>query len=54
MDNSIRAENLKTTFPYFDNITVAGLTKEEHDQSVKRFLEALERRNWTLNEKKKH
>ena len=52
MDNLIQAENLKNTFPYLDNITVAGRTKEEHDQNVKRFLEALQRRNWTLNEKK--
>ena len=52
IDNLIQAENLKNTFPYLDYITVAGRTKEEHDQNVKRFLEALQRRNWILNEKK--
>ena len=51
MDNLIQAENSKNTFPYLDNITVAGRTKEECDQNVKRFLEALQRKNWTLNKK---
>ena len=41
MDNLVQDESLKDTFPYLDNITVAGRTQEEHDQNVKRLLDAL-------------
>ena len=40
MDNLIHAENLKNTFRNLHSITVAGRIKEEHNQNVKRFLEA--------------
>ena len=34
MDKLVEEENLKDTFPYLDNITVAGLTQAEHDHNV--------------------
>ena len=46
----IEEERLKDTYPYLDNVTVAGHTKEEHDKNVKAFLDAIKRRNFTLNE----
>ena len=52
MDNLVQVEGLKDTFPYLDNITVAGHTQEEHDRNVKRLLECLQRRKWTLNNSK--
>lgn len=52
MDRFVEDEGLKNTFPYLDNITVAGHNQEEHDANVKRFREAIERRNLTLNESK--
>ena len=45
-------EGLKETFPYRDNITVAGRTQQEHDYNVRQLLDALHCRKWTLNEKK--
>ena len=39
MDNLVQVEGLKDTFPYLDNITVAGHTQEEHDRNVKRVVE---------------
>ena len=52
MDNLMQVEGLKDTFPYLDNITVAGHTQEEHDRNVKRLLESLQRRKWTFNNSK--
>ena len=40
------------TFPYFDDITVAGSTQEEHDSNVAAFLKVVSKRNLTLNESK--
>ena len=48
----MQVEGLKDTFPHLDNITVAGHTQEKHDRNVKRLLESLQRRNWTLNNSK--
>ena len=48
----IENENLNDTFPYLDNVTVAGRTQEEHDLNVKAFLEAISRNYFTLNESK--
>ena len=48
----IEEERLRDTYPYLDNVTVAGLTKEVHDKNVKAFLHAIKRRNFTLNESK--
>jgi len=52
MDKMVADEVLSGTFPYLDNITVAGRTQEEHDRNVKSFLGAINRRNMTLNERK--
>ena len=45
----IEEEELKDTFPYLHDITVAGRTKEEHDSNVKAFLEVVQRTHLTLN-----
>ena len=52
MDRMVEEEALKDTFPYLDNITVAGRHQQEHDANVKKFLEAVEQRNLTLNKNK--
>ena len=52
MGNLVQVEGLKDTFPYLDNMTVAGHTQEEHDRNVKRLLESLQRRKWILNNSK--
>ncbi|CAB4041233.1 Hypothetical predicted protein, partial [Paramuricea clavata] len=52
MDKFVDEEGLKDTFPYLDNITVAGRDQEEHDENVQTFHEAIRRRNLTLNETK--
>ena len=46
----IEKERLRNTYPYLDNVTVAGHAKEEQDKNVKAFLEAIKLRNFTLNE----
>ena len=50
--NFIEEEKLSDTFPYLDNITIAGNSKEDHDEKVNKFLSAAERRNLTLNTSK--
>ena len=52
MDIIIAAEQLKNTFPYLDDIIVAGSTQEEHDSNVAAFLKVVTKRNLTLNESK--
>ena len=52
MDKFVDEEGLKDTFPFLDNITVAGRDQEEHDENVQNFHEAIHRRNFTLNETK--
>ena len=49
MDKIVVEENLSQTFPYLNNITIAGKTKEQHDQNVRQFLEASKKRNLTFN-----
>ena len=46
------SKNLKDTFPYLDNVTVAGKKQEERDLNVKAFKEAISRNNFTLSESK--
>ena len=48
MDRIVAEEQLKDTFPYLDDITVAGSNQEEHDPNVK----IVSKRNLTLNESK--
>ena len=52
MDRIIAEEQLKDTFPYLEDITVAGSTQEEHDSNVDVFLKIVSKRNITLNESK--
>ena len=52
MDKIVEDENLKDTFPYLDNITVAGSSQSEHDENVRRFMEVVKKRDLTLNESK--
>lgn len=52
MDKFVEGESLKDTFPYLDNITVAGRDQKEHDDNVRKFREAVDRRKLTLNESK--
>ena len=44
MDRIIAKEQLKDTFPYLDNITVAGSNQEEHDYNVAAFLKVVSKR----------
>ena len=46
----IKEENLSNTYAYLNNVTVAGSTQLEHDRNVKAFIDAIRRRNFTLNE----
>ena len=52
MDEINNAENLKDTFPYVDNITVAGHTQAEHDANMQRFINAVKKYKLTLNDQK--
>ena len=52
MDNIIKEEKLKDTFPYLDDITVAGVNQEGHDKNVEAFLDVVKRQNLTLNHAK--
>ena len=45
-------EGLKDTYPYLDDVTVAGRTKEELDKNSRLFEEVCRKRNITLNESK--
>ena len=52
MDKLITEEKLSDTFPYLDDITIAGRTQTEHDQNVRAFLEFVKSRHLTLNNSK--
>ena len=45
IDDVVEKDSLKDTFPYFDNVTIGGFSKEQHDKNVERFLESLRKRN---------
>ena len=52
MDNIIKEEKLKDTFPYLDDITVAGVNQAGDDKNVEAFLDVVKRQNLTLNHAK--
>lgn len=52
MDRFVQEEKLDNTFPFLDNITVAGRDQEEHDKNDEKFHYAIKHRNFTLNESK--
>jgi hypothetical protein len=52
MDRIVEEENLKDTFPYLDNVTIAGRDEAEHDRNVLKFISVVENRKLTLNPSK--
>ena len=48
----ISEKKLKDTVAYLDNVTIAGRNQLVHDDNVKAFLNAINGRNFTLNESK--
>ena len=52
INDIIDNNKLKDTFAYVDNITIAGVTQEEHDFNLQRFLEVATKHNLTFNENK--
>ena len=48
----IGEDGLKGTYPYLDDVTIAGNTLEELDERAQQFENACKRRNMTLNEDK--
>jgi len=52
MDAIVDSESLSDTYLYVDNVTVEGGTQAEHDANVQCLLDALAKRNMTLNESK--
>lgn len=52
IDDIIQTENLKGTYAYLDNITVCGMTQEEHDKNLEKFMETAKKYNLTFNHDK--
>lgn len=52
MDSFATEEKLEGTFTYLDNVTICGMTQEEHDANLKCFLAAAEKKNIRYNEEK--
>ena len=52
MDELVTNSGLKDTFPYLDNVTVAGRNRKEHDTNVKALFDAFRKHGVTLNESK--
>ena len=53
VDDIVAAENLSVhVYVYVDNITIGGMTKEQHDKNLADFLEAAAKYNLKFNESK--
>lgn len=52
MDSLIKEEGLVGTYAYLDDVTICGMTQQEHDDNLAKFLEAAARRNMSYNEEK--
>ena len=52
MDLLIKEEGLVGTYAYLDDVTIYGMTQQEHDDTLTKFLEAAARRNMSYNEEK--
>ena len=52
MHKLISEEGLQDTFPYVDNVIIAGRDEDEHDRNDSQFLEMVRKRNLTLNDSK--
>jgi len=50
MNAIVDSEKLTGTFPYLGNVTAGGRTQSEHDTNVQRQLDALKKRQITLND----
>ena len=52
MDTLIKEEELDGTYAYLDDVTICGMTQEEHDANLAKFLQATKSRNIVYNEEK--
>ena len=52
MDKIVTKEDLSGTFIYLDNITIAGLTQQEHNDNVTVFMNAALKYNLQFNDSK--
>ena len=52
MDKFIKKYKLVGTYAYLDNITISGKTQEDHDENVRKFMDAARDANLTLNRSK--
>ena len=52
IDEIVEKEGLEDTFVYIDNVTVCGHSQEQHDENLKRFMDAVEKYRLTLNKEK--
>ena len=52
MTELITKSKLSFTWAYLDNVTIGGLTQQEHDINVERFMELVAEHNLTLNKDK--
>ena len=52
MDQFISDNKLNATFAYVDNVTICGMTIEEHNTNLEKFMNAASRMNFTFNENK--
>ncbi|KFD62546.1 hypothetical protein M514_25282 [Trichuris suis] len=52
IDDFIRCEKLEGTFAYLDDVTLCGLSKEDHGRNLEKFLKAARKWNFVFNETK--
>lgn len=52
VDDIVTAENLTGIYVYVDNITVTGMTQEEHDRNLKLFMSAASKYKLEFNDSK--
>ena len=45
-------EKVRGTFAYTDNVTVCGVSEEDHDRNLKYFIDVAKKYNMTLNQDK--
>ncbi|KAI0983130.1 hypothetical protein GJ496_005043 [Pomphorhynchus laevis] len=54
MDQILKGENLNMTYVYVYNITVCDNNQAEHDETLKRFLDVVQRYRLSLSRDKCH
>ena len=52
IDDVICKEKLENTYAYLDDVTVCGKTQDEHDRNLKRFMDAVTKYGFTINQEK--